>query len=107
MARYFTRCVRCFQVGSVYFTDALNLVVRCSAKSGYNVPSGISGSYTVVNHQMSGDVIPRAIHSPPLDTVWSDLDFVNFTATTVSDSGKLVGEDWWGGMISVYFILCL
>ena len=91
-------------MGSVYFTDAINLVVRCNAKSGYTVPAGISGYYTVVKHQMSGDVIPRAVHSTSLDSLWSDLDFVNFTATTVSDSGKSVGRRFWGRLLSMSFI---
>ncbi|XP_070193766.1 uncharacterized protein [Littorina saxatilis] len=73
-------------VGSVYFTDALNLVVMCSEKAGYKVPSGVSGSYTVISYQMAGFITERDGSTvPPL--VWSDMDFVNFTATTVSDTG--------------------
>ncbi|XP_076447924.1 uncharacterized protein LOC143284788 [Babylonia areolata] len=75
------------ELGSIYFTDVINLLVRCDATSGYVVPSGVSGHFTVVLHHLAGDVIPRAGSTLTSFTVWSDMDFVNFTATTVSDSG--------------------
>ena len=79
-------------MGSVYFTDAIHLVLRCEANTSYTVPSGVSGHYTVVNYHMSGDVIPRAVNSYAQQTVWSDLDFVNVTITTVSDTGQTVSR---------------
>lgn len=75
-------------MGDVYFTDEVKLLLRCEAIRGYFVPSGINGYYSVVNHQMVGDVYPRTGSLLTSTEFWSDLDFVNVTATTYSTTGE-------------------
>nr|KAG5686353.1 hypothetical protein BaRGS_008367 [Batillaria attramentaria] len=72
------------EIGSLYFTDAATLLLKCEANTTYSVPEGINGYFTVVMHELSGDITPRPIAPSAPSTVWSDMDFVNFTATTTS-----------------------
>ena len=68
----------------------MRILLECMANTDYKVPPGISGAYTVMNHQLVGDVHLRTgntiVTVSPQST---PMDFVNFTATTHSDTGKI------------------